>query len=569
MNTHVRRAAAVATGLLLSSPSWACGGFFCDLNNRVDQAAERIVFGIDNGKVETHVQITYEGDAAEFAWVVPAPAQPELFTSSQILFDALENVTAPRFTLQQSIVGDDCPMFDASESADSDDSVSDSGQAGGVTLVAEQRVGPYETVTLQATSGEALVAWLQDNAYDVPDEPDDAMAPYIAESSYFVALRLAKGLDTGDLTPLGMRYNGDKPVIPIQLTRIAATPDMGLRVWVLGNGRAVPENYLHVVLNPVAFDWFSLGSNYFDVIRQAADEAGGQAFATDYAGSPEAVTQQFGPELWRRYLDDIRGADSLGGLMDLLQAAGLARYPSTTTAIEDCVTLSSDLLAQGATVQDVLTCPTCWGAGWDSGGGNFDVPGASVAGPTCAALVETRLVEPAASARELLVGSSWMTRLSSSMSPAEMTMDPLFVLNPEMDEVSNIHVAQLAFECDTWTSKRYLTLPDGTELVLPSAEQANQEGKGYLDYVGEAAGFTALRIEQTAATGAPMVLTDNGSFIREALENGDLLPADGTDPGTGGETPSGCGCNAGPNGVAGALALLPFFALRRRRLTVG
>ena len=44
----------------------------------------------------------------------------------------------------------------------------------------------------------------------------------------------------------------------------------------------------HVQINEAAIDWLNRGSNYSDVVSQAADEAGGRAFATDYAGSVDS-----------------------------------------------------------------------------------------------------------------------------------------------------------------------------------------------------------------------------------------------------------------------------------------
>lgn len=66
--------------LLLPSPAFACGGMFCDTSTAttiVVQAAERIVFSFDEGMLDTEVQIAFQGEADEFAWVVPVPVEPE------------------------------------------------------------------------------------------------------------------------------------------------------------------------------------------------------------------------------------------------------------------------------------------------------------------------------------------------------------------------------------------------------------------------------------------------------------------------------------------------------------
>ncbi|MGZ3459633.1 MAG: hypothetical protein ACXU86_14155, partial [Archangium sp.] len=67
--------ALLAVGLLSAPRAEACGGFFCS-QVPVDQAGERIVFGINGNAVEAHIRIQYQGDARKFAWVVPLQAKP-------------------------------------------------------------------------------------------------------------------------------------------------------------------------------------------------------------------------------------------------------------------------------------------------------------------------------------------------------------------------------------------------------------------------------------------------------------------------------------------------------------
>ena len=82
--------------------------------------------------------------------------------------------------------------------------------------------------------------------------------------------------------------------IPIQLTSIAALLDMPVDVYVFSDARVVPKSYLHVEVNDLAVNWTTGGSNYDDVITRAADEAGGQAFATGFAGDSTIV----GGQIW-------------------------------------------------------------------------------------------------------------------------------------------------------------------------------------------------------------------------------------------------------------------------------
>jgi hypothetical protein len=79
-----------------------------------------------------------------------------------------------------------------------------------------------------------------------------------------------------------LTYNTDHPMIPIRPTAVAANDDMGILVWVLGSGRAVPTNYKTLELNEAVLDWFNPSMVYNDVVVAAADEAGGQGFVTEH-----------------------------------------------------------------------------------------------------------------------------------------------------------------------------------------------------------------------------------------------------------------------------------------------
>ena len=76
---------AVTAALCLSiSETWACGGFFCNANNPVNQSAERILFARDTdaGEIAMHIQIQYEGPPTEFGWILPTAPGVETSISS-------------------------------------------------------------------------------------------------------------------------------------------------------------------------------------------------------------------------------------------------------------------------------------------------------------------------------------------------------------------------------------------------------------------------------------------------------------------------------------------------------
>src|SRR5262245_49582725 len=77
----------------------ACGGFFCS-QVPVDQSGEQIVFSIDEQHVTAYIQISFKGEAKDFAWVVPVATKPVISVGTQTLFTQLQGRTQPQFNVQ-------------------------------------------------------------------------------------------------------------------------------------------------------------------------------------------------------------------------------------------------------------------------------------------------------------------------------------------------------------------------------------------------------------------------------------------------------------------------------------
>jgi MYXO-CTERM domain-containing protein len=541
---------------LSSPPAHACGGFFCN-SQPMDQSAERIVFAIDEiaKTVEMHVQVTYDGSAEEFAWVVPVPDVPELFVSTDTLFEEVSMRFAPQFTPTFHEEGkctyggwygysyDDYALGtpDFSSSPES---------GGGVIVVDEREVGPYDTATLQAKSTEDLLEWLQENDYDLPDAINPALAPYVADGAYFVALKLQADMDTGDLQPLAMEFAGTRAMIPIQLTSIAATPDMRLEVYVLGKHRAVPENYLHVQINDAAIDWFSWGSNYEETITWAADEAGGQAFATDYSATSEPLKDYFYQEGWYDTAALALQTDVVA-FMDRIRND----FPSNNTLfaiLTEFVPPPEGVDAQSfynwtEDYEDLLKDYT------------FDPV-------VAAAEIEERVIEPLRRSNDLFEEHPRLTRLTSSISPVEMTIDPMFVFNPDMPEVDGVWNADIYYLCgngNPWAeSNKRVELPDGRQFLVPSDKWLYDHDLTYGELLTQITDYYAKIIERTGENGEPEMIWSLGG--ENGLQDIDDFDAGDDDASS---TQGACGCSTeAPASLTPMMLVLALAVARRRRM---
>ena len=534
----------IAVLLALTPRAHACGGMFCDAVQPVDQAAERIVFAwaeddaCPEGQVTVEVQISYEGDADDFAWVVPVPDVPELFASNDAVFTVLANATLPTFSLVTEEHGTcEGGLFTPTRDADSAAGAGgeDYGQ-GGVNVVASATVGPYDTVVLQATNAEVLVDWLVEQGFAVPSDIEPVVAPYLADHQYFVALKLSSNKDAGDLAPLGMHYCGDAASIPIQLTSVAAIDDLPLEVFVLGPTRAVPDNYLHVRINQAAIDWYRGGTNYRDVVKRAADEAAGQAFATDFSGP----ASMFARAVWNEsmlQLDTLRKAGSAAEWVEGIVFSALPPSSQLTALLTEWAPAPP-----GVDQADYLQCPSCY----DSTG-PFDAKAATAA-------LETEVLDVLEAEQALIDRSPHLTRLFTTMDPSEMTVDPQFVFNPDLEQdVAFTHTATNEVHCGLFErlekAERVLRLEDGRAIRLPSESWLAAHWMSELEYMEDLASPAAIVIEDLGASGQGTIIAD---YREQAADEAASFGR-------------GCACAAvNPRSLAAVLVLLAGVVIRRR-----
>ena len=461
---------------MLTSPqrASACGGFFCNVQDPINQAAERILFAVQGDETEMHVQVQYQGPPAGFGWILPVTPGVTTEISSEALFAALNRLYGPIFSLN----------YEYDELCNFDDIRGVAGTEGGfdrfdmglaeptVQVISREPVGPYDRAILQADDVGALRDWLNENDFQIPDTIDEKLQPYIDAGAVFVVIKLLADRGVGDLVPLKLTFPGTMPSIPVIPTAVAAEPDMGIIVHILGPHRAVPTNYQHVHINEAVIDWKSSGSNYPAVVSQAVDEAGGRAFTTDYAGEVgEQITNIIAP-----YSDDVLANIAAATTFGEIEGA----IPDTTNP--DYQRIFSEVF--GETEQD-----------WDL--------------PADGMLLSTRLMDELNPIYEhlnqLFFSSARITRLYTTMSANEMTVDPLFSFNPDLENIDRFHRATLHVTCDDTgeeTSRR-IELEDGRTYqlddVTPIERQEGETVRG-----DELSAVT--QIEQLSVAGPPEVI---------------------------------------------------------------
>lgn len=524
--------------LLFAMPAWACGGFFC-FQSPVDQSAERILYIVEDAAVTLHIQISYTGEDAQFSWVLPlakAPAKNAdgsyLAVGSDSIFSILEQATSPQFQLQWQNVnncyyGGNCFAEDAGAGG-----VPGSGGGGGngVSVLLKENVGPYEAVVIQGSTGKDVSDWLNANKYVQPASALPLLDAYAKQGNVFLALRLQKDKGAGDLVPIVVKIAEPGPCLPIRLTQIAAAADMPIVAWVLANKRAIPKNFLHVVINDAVIDWLQYGSNYKTVVSKAVDQGSGHAFTTEYAKPTTDLSSNyvtFANPSWNT--NALKGISDPGKFLQTMFGQGF----SGSTIVRNLIKQYIKKPAKYATVsdQEFYSClqngsnyPPCDSYAAEVAKQPFDPA-------SFAADLETLVVKPMKVVQDQFFATRrYLTRLYTTMSPEEMTKDPIFAYNGDLPTVDRVHKASALPICGTTTQAKAveLTFDDGHKLMLPIPQQPN----GYC-YGG---GFGGVVNPQTstqplvAAGGQPAkaveVLDESGPpYEVEPLGPADLVDA--------------------------------------------
>ena len=529
--------ATVAAGAIGLAPrtAEACGGTFCDNLPQpmpIDQTGENILFVVDGPSVEAHIQINIDSqtEAEKFAWVIPVASMPDFEVGSDPLFNSLLAASVPRYTVTEE--GECQPGFD------------DGGGVGFIEMPdggganfepeLEEVVGALEVAVLADGTADEMSQWLIENDYAQDESAVPILEEYIAQGWMFAAVKLANHAGVDDIHPLVMKYENGEPCVPLRLTRIAAKDDMEVRVFFLGDERVAPTNYKHVEVNPLKVDWLANGANYKEVVTLAVDQDGadGKAFVTEFAGASEAVNQfgiydaAWSPDVFLRaapeevpgLLDDMGLSFCFTGNCQFGHPLLLGLMRTYLPAPEGVDEVSWwAVLSDNPELIDLEA--------WDPAGFTQDF--------------RERIVAPGLHAVELLDTWPYLTRLFTTISPGEMTVDPIFHPHPDLPPVPANRNAIRKYPCelDGWS---IIVLPDGRELFLP-------EDASWPQFTEEMPWEEDIE-ELMEGIGAPIAIVDNTEKIDELLAeyNAANMPPS---MGDGGTTGGDGGTTGGEPGV--------------------
>ena len=349
-----------------------------------------------------------------------------------------------------------------------------------------------------------------------------------------------------------MRFLGPGPCVPLKLTSIASIRDLRVNLWVLADNRIVPDNFYELELNQARIDWFRGGNNYEQLLKEAADQAGGQAFITEYAG-PTTMLQGL---LYTPGMLDVSRVASARTPPDALDA--LFAFPRDSTllgVLRTHIPMPDAIRAMGVQERDFYNQLRNY---WNTQQAAFK----PFSGEAMAADLEAKMIKPLRETQALFDKHRKLTRLATFISPEEMTVDPTFVMNPSLPDIPAFRNARAIRVCG---DQKYTACEAPVRVDLPTGEQVwfrpKPDGNCWSpEYQrGELDTLPALYQGHARTTDGPGVARyDNVQMIRthlatrnDAISKGEPVPPDAGAPNGSGGASGSTGGTGGTGGNTG------------------
>ncbi|MGH7437109.1 MAG: DUF2330 domain-containing protein, partial [Polyangiaceae bacterium] len=256
----------------------ACGGCFSITTRPTVVDAHRMAFAITQAQTVLWDQIHYSGDPSEFAWVLPVKPGARIELSRDEFFAALDASTQP--LVNYTATGPGCVLAGCSSAGSNG-----AGGSGTVQVLSQQVVGPYETVTLRSTDPGALASWLAMHQFALTPAIEPMIAQYISEGFDFIALRLRPQCGEQSMQPVRVVTPGADPSLPLRMVAAGVGAQVGIVLYVLGEGRWRPQNFDEVLFDDSKLTWDLANniSNYETLAQSLMAQNGGRSFLTEGA----------------------------------------------------------------------------------------------------------------------------------------------------------------------------------------------------------------------------------------------------------------------------------------------
>jgi MYXO-CTERM domain-containing protein len=286
-------AVGAALAVYLAAPNVdACGACFHEQQQKspTQVTGHRMVLSLSTTQTTLYDQIEYTGSPQSFAWVLPIQGVVQVGLSSDLMFAQLDAwtsvlVSSPPFSCPGG--GGGCVVGSGTgpSSATSGGGGGIGETEGGVEVIAEEVVGPFETVQLSSADPQALQSWLASRGYFVPPDIAPIIDAYVADGFDFLAVKLVPGANVQAMRPLSVTMPGAGPVLPLRMVAGGTGAQTLLTLWIVSEGRYQPQNFPWFVIDSgdLVWDFDTKSSNYKTLRADGFSASGGYGWLVESA----------------------------------------------------------------------------------------------------------------------------------------------------------------------------------------------------------------------------------------------------------------------------------------------
>jgi hypothetical protein len=203
--------AIIGLGITTAGPAAQACGFLISPNGAVQLLRTSTLVTWENGVERYITNFEFNGEEESFGSIIPLPAEP---TS----VDKAGDWTLQR--LDQEVNG----AF--SEASLQDAPTALAAEQDGARIVLETRIESLDITVLEG-GGDDVVAWADENGFELPPDATEMLTSYSDRSPFFMAARfdataaLEDGFNAGDGVPIMVEIPIENPWVPLEILSLA------------------------------------------------------------------------------------------------------------------------------------------------------------------------------------------------------------------------------------------------------------------------------------------------------------------------------------------------------------
>lgn len=225
---------------LVSAAHAFCGAYVGAEGENLSNYASEVVVAREGRRTTLTLISDYEGDATEFALLLPVPevlGPDDVGVVDPALLDWIDLYSVPRqveYTCESAFSA--VTTFGCGFGFGCSDSSLSGSLDTGAGVEASWSEHGYDFVVLSAEESSGLLGWLETNGYAVPAGGEAILQEYVDAGSYFLAARVSLDGTARDgewLWPVQLTYETDVFSLPIRIGTISSTGAQELIIYTL------------------------------------------------------------------------------------------------------------------------------------------------------------------------------------------------------------------------------------------------------------------------------------------------------------------------------------------------